>query len=71
MRQRHASLWRLVIGWLGFELCNSRKICSEVYMKGFYSGVLTVGPYAGQKVSEVKDSIKQDLILKDKSLTGY
>mmetsp|Transcript_15787 Transcript_15787/g.42569 ORF Transcript_15787/g.42569 Transcript_15787/m.42569 type:complete len:1120 (+) Transcript_15787:457-3816(+) len=34
----------------------------EVYMKGFYSGVLTVGPYAGQKVSEVKDSIKQDLI---------
>jgi len=34
----------------------------EVYMKGFYSGVLTVGPYAGSKVMDVKDQIRTDLI---------
>jgi len=34
----------------------------EVYMKGFYSGVLTVGPYAGSKVMDVKDQIRKDLI---------
>eukprot|EP00419_Tripos_fusus_P007549 CAMPEP_0172687916 /NCGR_PEP_ID=MMETSP1074-20121228/22044_1 /TAXON_ID=2916 /ORGANISM="Ceratium fusus, Strain PA161109" /LENGTH=1244 /DNA_ID=CAMNT_0013507459 /DNA_START=49 /DNA_END=3783 /DNA_ORIENTATION=- len=34
----------------------------EVYMKGFYSGVLTVGPYAGSKVMDIKDQIRNDLI---------
>uniref|UniRef100_A0A7S4SR08 leucine--tRNA ligase n=1 Tax=Alexandrium monilatum TaxID=311494 RepID=A0A7S4SR08_9DINO len=34
----------------------------EVYMKGFYSGVLTVGPYAGQKVMDVKQQIKEDML---------
>jgi len=34
----------------------------EVYMKGFNFGVLTVGPYAGQKVMDVKQQIKEDLI---------
>lgn len=34
----------------------------EVYMKGFYSGVLTVGKYAGQTVQDAKPLIKQDLL---------
>ena len=34
----------------------------DVYQKGFYSGVMKVGPYAGQKVIDVKAKIKQDLI---------
>eukprot|EP00931_Biecheleriopsis_adriatica_P065640 TRINITY_DN40132_c0_g1_i1.p1 TRINITY_DN40132_c0_g1~~TRINITY_DN40132_c0_g1_i1.p1 ORF type:complete len:1241 (-),score=317.82 TRINITY_DN40132_c0_g1_i1:51-3773(-) len=34
----------------------------EVYQKGFYSGVMKVGPYAGQKVTEVKPRIRQELI---------
>jgi len=32
----------------------------EVYQKGFYSGVLTVGPYSGQKVMDVKDLVKKE-----------
>eukprot|EP00930_Biecheleria_cincta_P032699 TRINITY_DN22676_c0_g1_i1.p1 TRINITY_DN22676_c0_g1~~TRINITY_DN22676_c0_g1_i1.p1 ORF type:complete len:1206 (-),score=292.68 TRINITY_DN22676_c0_g1_i1:49-3597(-) len=34
----------------------------EVYQKGFYSGVMKVGPYAGKKVAEVKSVIRQELI---------
>ena len=34
----------------------------DVYQKGFYSGVMKVGPYAGEKVIDVKAKIKQDLI---------
>lgn len=34
----------------------------EVYLKGFYAGVLTVGPYKGQKVQDVKPIIRQELI---------
>ncbi|CAK0868215.1 unnamed protein product [Prorocentrum cordatum] len=38
------------------------KAKKEVYLKGFYSGVLSVGQYAGQKVMDVKDKIKEELI---------
>jgi len=41
------------------KLASAKK---EVYLKGFYSGVLKVGPYAGQKVSDIKPQIRQDLI---------
>ncbi|CAE8722240.1 unnamed protein product [Polarella glacialis] len=34
----------------------------EVYLKGFYAGVMKVGPYAGQKVEDVKPIIRQELI---------
>jgi leucyl-tRNA synthetase len=34
----------------------------ETYLKGFTSGVMTVGPYAGKKVSEAKLLIKDEMI---------
>lgn len=34
----------------------------ETYLKGFTMGVMTVGPYSGKKVSEVKPIIKQEMI---------
>jgi len=34
----------------------------EVYMKGFYQGVLTVGPYKGMSVREAKPKVRQDMI---------
>lgn len=33
-----------------------------LYFQGFTDGVMTVGPYAGRKVSEVKPIIKDELI---------
>ena len=34
----------------------------ETYLKGFTSGIMKVGPYAGQKVSEAKLKIKEEMI---------
>jgi leucyl-tRNA synthetase len=34
----------------------------EIYLKGFTLGVMTVGPYVGRKVNEVKPIIKQEMI---------
>uniref|UniRef100_F1KSE2 leucine--tRNA ligase n=1 Tax=Ascaris suum TaxID=6253 RepID=F1KSE2_ASCSU len=34
----------------------------EVYLKGFYDGVMLVGNYAGQKTAEVKKKIQADMI---------
>lgn len=34
----------------------------ETYLKGFTSGVMKVGPYAGQKVSDAKPKIKEEMI---------
>jgi len=34
----------------------------ETYLKGFTSGIMTVGPYAGKKVSDAKPIIKQEMI---------
>ncbi|CAB3401861.1 unnamed protein product [Caenorhabditis bovis] len=34
----------------------------EVYLKGFYDGVMIVGKYAGQKTADVKKVIQEDLI---------
>ncbi|KAM3723058.1 Leucine--tRNA ligase [Dirofilaria immitis] len=35
---------------------------NEVYLKGFYDGVMLVGKYAGQKTAEVKKKIQEELI---------
>jgi len=43
----------------------------EVYMKGFYSGVLKVGPYAGQKVMDVKQLVRDELIEKGQAAIYY
>ncbi|KAJ1370164.1 Leucine--tRNA ligase, cytoplasmic [Parelaphostrongylus tenuis] len=34
----------------------------EVYLKGFYDGVMLVGKYAGQKTADVKKKIQAELI---------
>lgn len=34
----------------------------KVYLKGFYEGVLVVGPYAGQKVQDVKKKIQAEMV---------
>lgn len=33
-----------------------------VYLKGFYEGVLCVGPYSGEKIINVKNKIKEEMI---------
>ncbi|VDK78073.1 unnamed protein product [Onchocerca ochengi] len=35
---------------------------SEVYLKGFYDGIMVVGKYAGQKTAEVKKKIQEELL---------
>eukprot|EP00792_Barthelona_sp_PAP020_P008683 TRINITY_DN3241_c0_g1_i1.p1 TRINITY_DN3241_c0_g1~~TRINITY_DN3241_c0_g1_i1.p1 ORF type:complete len:1075 (+),score=346.96 TRINITY_DN3241_c0_g1_i1:40-3225(+) len=32
------------------------------YTKGFYDGVMSIGPYKGEKVDKVKDAVKADLL---------
>lgn len=36
--------------------------CIQVYLKGFYDGVLLVGNYASKKIQDVKKSIQNDLL---------
>lgn len=35
---------------------------NKVYLKGFTDGVMTVGPYSGRKVSEVKPIIRDEMV---------
>jgi len=56
------------------KMCKEMKIQSQndtkklaeakqiVYLKGFTDGVLVTGPYAGKKVNEVKNTIKNEMI---------
>lgn len=43
----------------------------EVYQKGFYSGIMNVGPYKGQKVADVKSQIREDLIQKGEAVAYF
>eukprot|EP00761_Pharyngomonas_kirbyi_P012040 gb/GECH01012067.1/.p1 GENE.gb/GECH01012067.1/~~gb/GECH01012067.1/.p1 ORF type:complete len:1036 (+),score=292.95 gb/GECH01012067.1/:1-3108(+) len=43
----------------------------EVYQKGFYTGKLIVGPYAGQKVNDIKDQVKNEMVEKGEALIYY
>ncbi|EGT45646.1 CBN-LARS-1 protein [Caenorhabditis brenneri] len=40
---------------------NLEEAKKEVYLKGFYDGLMLVGKYAGKKTSEVKKAIQDDL----------
>lgn len=40
----------------------------RVYLKGFYEGILLVGPYKGKKIQEVKKQIQKDLIDKNEAV---
>lgn len=42
----------------------------QVYLKGFYDGVLLVGAYASKKIQDVKKQIQNDLI-KDQHAVLY
>ncbi|XP_063701981.1 leucine--tRNA ligase, cytoplasmic [Culicoides brevitarsis] len=42
-----------------------------VYLKGFYDGVLIVGPHKGKKVQDVKPIIKKELIDRNEATTYY
>ena len=35
-----------------------------VYLRGFYEGSMVAGPYAGQRVQDVKKKVQEDLISK-------
>jgi leucyl-tRNA synthetase len=39
----------------------------KVYLKGFYEGVLIIGPHAGKKVQEVKKRIQGEMIEKNEA----
>uniref|UniRef100_A0A2R5L832 leucine--tRNA ligase n=1 Tax=Ornithodoros turicata TaxID=34597 RepID=A0A2R5L832_9ACAR len=40
----------------------------RVYMKGFYEGVLLVGPYKGNKIQDVKKQIQKEMIDKQEAV---
>lgn len=42
-----------------------------VYLKGFYDGVLLVGPHKGKKVQDVKKALQNNLIEKKMAVTYY
>eukprot|EP01053_Blabericola_migrator_P010180 Blabericola_migrator_1__10179@NODE_568_length_7541_cov_61_527562_g423_i0_p1_GENE_NODE_568_length_7541_cov_61_527562_g423_i0NODE_568_length_7541_cov_61_527562_g423_i0_p1_ORF_typecomplete_len1157_score245_85tRNAsynt_1/PF00133_22/3_8e90tRNAsynt_1g/PF09334_11/4_7e10tRNAsynt_1g/PF09334_11/2_6tRNAsynt_1g/PF09334_11/1_6e16tRNAsynt_1e/PF01406_19/1_4tRNAsynt_1e/PF01406_19/2e12tRNAsynt_1e/PF01406_19/1_7e03Anticodon_1/PF08264_13/3_5e09tRNAsynt_1f/PF01921_18/0_21_NODE_568_length_7541_cov_61_527562_g423_i012 len=56
------------------DMCEKKKVQSwkeedklkdikqELYTKGFYEGVMCIGPYSGQPVKDVKDKIKAQMI---------
>jgi leucyl-tRNA synthetase len=39
-----------------------QKAKEEVYLKGFYEGVIVVGPHSGKKVQDVKKLVRDELI---------
>eukprot|EP00438_Fugacium_kawagutii_P008240 Skav226259 [mRNA] locus=scaffold2708:111537:123105:- [translate_table: standard] len=43
----------------------------DVYQKGFYSGIMNVGPYKGEKVADVKSKIRDELIEKGEALAYF
>lgn len=48
-----------------------QEIKDEVYKKGFYDGVLIVGPHAGKKVTDVKNIIRDELIAKKEAVQYF
>lgn len=42
-----------------------------VYLKGFYDGVLLVGPHKGKKVQDVKKQLQKDLVDKNDAVIYY
>lgn len=65
------------------KLCVERKVASwkdeeklklikqEVYLKGFYEGVMLVGPHKGSLVKDIKDIVKKELIESGEALTYH
>lgn len=43
----------------------------KVYLKGFYEGVLLVGTFAGRKVSEAKNLVREEMIREGKAAMYY
>ena len=43
----------------------------EVYQKGFYSGIMNIGSYKGEKVADVKTKIRDDLIEKGDAVAYF
>lgn len=42
-----------------------------VYLKGFYDGVLLVGPYKSKKIQDVKKNIRDELINNNEAVVYY
>lgn len=40
----------------------------RVYLKGFYEGVMVIGPHSGKKVQDIKKTIQQELISKKEAV---
>ncbi|PFH31514.1 leucyl-tRNA synthetase [Besnoitia besnoiti] len=65
------------------RLCQEKKVASqkdtqklaeikeEVYKKGFYDGVLLVGPFAGQKVADAKNAVRDAMIAKKDAIAYF
>lgn len=48
-----------------------REAKERVYLRGFYEGVMVVGPYAGRKVQEVKKLVQEELITTGHAILYY
>ncbi|AFZ81315.1 leucyl-tRNA synthetase, putative [Theileria equi strain WA] len=72
------------IGTCGaMKLCEEEKIvsskesqklekCKEIlYKKGFYNGIMNIGPHKGSKVSDVKDKIRSEMIKQSDAFIYY
>ncbi|BAM41960.1 leucyl-tRNA synthetase [Theileria orientalis strain Shintoku] len=68
---------------MAVKLCNESKVTSPkdhqkleelkefVYKKGFYTGVINVGPYKDQKVVDVKNKIRDEMIRNKQAFMYY
>eukprot|EP00397_Hematodinium_sp_SG-2012_P001883 GEMP01001888.1.p1 GENE.GEMP01001888.1~~GEMP01001888.1.p1 ORF type:complete len:1099 (+),score=280.74 GEMP01001888.1:206-3502(+) len=47
------------------------KAKKEVYLKGFYEGILTIGPHAGTPVKDAKTKVRDDMIQQNQAFVYY
>ena len=64
-----------VINKFNIQNSNQRKLLDkakeEVYTKGFYLGIMDVGPYKGQSVIDAKNKVKEDLLNNNEGILYY
>ena len=67
LKSRFSATFRLYILFWNFHRKTSKKVKlqqakEQVYLKGFYEGVIKVGKYAGTQIQKCKEEIKADMV---------